>query len=111
MVIVRKSKQTEFKEKLGTLEEVLKQHSKILTGEDRIVRYALKTAPEGNYIVAMCSNKWSVLTRSVVAWVYYDDKTKDLIFRLEDEEHLDVVKEFCKTYERKTLKDEPIIEY
>lgn len=111
MVIKRKSKETLWKEKMETLEEVLEEINiqPVVTGMLKIKKYnKLGTClTKGPFYTKWYSND----TIDIIAWLEYEEKTQSLVFNLTDEKHLALLKEICKVYERKTLKDEPIIEY
>lgn len=99
MVIVRKSRDTIFKEKMKTLEESVKC----------VLSYQLGIK-EDNHVGKKYIHDW-ISPTNVIAWIGYDEKKQSLVFRLTDERYFPMIQEVCKVYEWKTLKDEPIIEY
>ncbi len=124
MVIVRKSKKTLWKEKIGTLEETLEEINK----ENKTIPLGggcFRDRKEGEictediklgflktclYQLEERESKIFKYSRSIIAYLR-SDENNDMIFQATSQEYIPVLEKICKTYERKTLKDEPIIEY
>ncbi len=124
MVIKRKSKETLWKEKIGTLEETLEEINK----ENKTVSLGggcFRDRKEGEicteevmlnelktylYKTEIRNSKIFKYRECVTAYVR-SDENNNVIFQATSQEHTLVLEKICKVYERKTLKDEPIIEY
>lgn len=124
MVIVRKGKQTLWEEKIGALEEALeeinKENKTVSLGsgcfgerkegdiciEDVMINdlktYLYKTEVRKSKIFKYC--------RRIIAYLRTDENNS-VIFQATKQEYVPVLEKICGAYERKTLKDEPIIEY
>lgn len=129
MVIKRKSKETLWQERLNSLEETLeefnKENDKISLGGG-----CYKNRKEGE----MCTEDVQLgnVTGTLIKCLYKLEEKKikifekykmnvlaylktgehdELVFQATSQENIPLLEKICQIYERKTLKDEPIIEY
>ncbi len=128
MVIKRKSKETLWKEKIGMLEETLEEinkENKTIPLGGALGGGCFRDRKEGEictediklgflktclYKLEERESKIFKYRRNIIAYLR-SDMDNNVIFRATSQEHIPVLEKICKVYERKTLKDEPIIEY
>lgn len=108
MVKIRRTQERIWEERMGTLENVLKELSK------ESEELTLQRSDIGDYIQKTIINKKRIIFKYqpyIIAWLNCDDKTNDIVLKATNKKYLPLLNEICETYERKTLKEEPIIEY